>query len=131
MAGQYGDMQDFAVEMCEEFGTETPVTFNHYEPTTYADGEVVLGNPKKVFTVPAVILPASSGHRGSDNRLLAGTLAGKKIRYLLVPARDATFEPVATDRVIMDGAAWEVSGCTPLNPALDEPVTYEVLVFKL
>lgn len=130
MSGQYGDMQDFAVEMCEEFGGT--VTFNRYSPTVYAEtNEVVFGNPVLVFSAPAVILPVNDSHGPAfDNRLLNGTLAGKKLRYLLVAARDATFEPASMDRVTIASEAWQVVGCTPLSPAGDA-VTYGVGVYKL
>lgn len=65
----------------------------------------------------AVILPASKGTiQAFDNRLDMSTLVGKQLRFALVSAKDAPFQPRSLDEVFIGGEKWLVLGCTPLSP---------------
>lgn len=72
-----------------------------------------------------VVLPASKGTiEAFDNRLEEG-LTAAAMRYLIIAAASAPFEPQAMDVVAIDGAEWIFMGCTPLDPAGGSPVIYK------
>lgn len=107
------------------------VTFSRYSPTVDGvTGRVSKGIPV-TSTANVVVLPASKGTvQAFDNRLEDLSLAGKQLRFLKVAALGMTFEPRSLDEVTFDGAAWQVLGCTPVNPA-GTALVYGVGVVRL
>lgn len=125
----YGRMAATADRLLDLYGQQ--VTFVRTPKTIDPmDGKVTPGTAL-TSTVPAVVLPASKGTiQAFDNRLEDSSLAGKKLRYLKVAAKDMTFEPKSLDMLILGGQTWQVLGCTPVNPA-GTPLVYGVGVVQL
>lgn len=85
-----------------------------YEPDI---GQMLAKNVVKQ-TLKAVNLPSTAGRIQSfDNRLLEeASLIGKKLRYFLVSAKGAKFQPERGDELTYGGEAYAVIGSTPLSP---------------
>lgn len=66
----------------------------------------------------AINPPASSGISGSFDNGIVSEAANiyKKIRFLIISAHNATFEPEAGDTVEMDEEEYTIWGCTPVAP---------------
>lgn len=125
-AFDYIESQQDADELLKEFGrgiTISRAMAGTSDPATpWIPGEPTIA----VYTVAAVVLPASKGTiEAFDNRLENGTLIDERLRYVLMSplmtrtsvAGPATIEPQSLDVLTFDGHDWTVLGCTPLNPA--------------
>lgn len=96
-----------------------------FDPVTGEAADLV----KIQGTFQGVVLPLSSTAKGilaeADNHLLSDLVAGK-IRFVLVAAKGAPFEPVANDLLgPLGGEQFSVVGCTPLSP-VGVPIIYKI-----
>lgn len=116
MSDFYLAMAETALKLIKEKGRSIPITRRENISVDPVDGTVVATISDGLIT--AVVLPASKGTvEAFDNRLSDQPLSFDKIRFLLVSAADASFEPRALDELQFDGSTWEVAGCTALSPA--------------
>lgn len=116
MSALYTSLAQTASELIEEFGQLVTVTrftrtIDPVDGYTTADSFVT-------GTFKAVNPPASPGMAGSFDNGVMGEASStyKKIRFLILAAYGATFEPAAGDKVTMDGDNYTIFGCTPVSP---------------
>jgi hypothetical protein len=121
----YQNMVSLADRLITKYGQAT--TVNRYSPTsTLSTGGVTKGSPTATFTTVVAQLPES---KALDNSLEDASLTKCEKRYLIIPAKDATFIPHAMDEIVFDGSTWQLKGCTP-SPG-GTPVIYGMGVVKL
>lgn len=81
-------------------------------------------------TITAVVLPRYKGtiFKEMDDALKQAIITGRA-RTVLAAAKDATFPPQPLDRIVFDGADWEVVGVTELSPT-GIPILYTMGVMQ-
>src|SRR5688572_16334830 len=113
-AFDYAALAADAAALIEEFGSEatvrrTPVTVDN------ASGAVTPGTPQ-TQALQAVVLPASGGTlEAFDVRFMSDVNDGTDVRFCIMAALGAAFQPEPKDEVDLLGETWQVMGCTPLN----------------
>lgn len=98
-----------------------------YDPSL---GEVVdVGVTEQ--TLKAINLPSTQGRIESfDNKLLNDqSLIGKKVRFYVASAKEATFQPQRGDRLTDVTGEYTVIGSTPLSPSGDD-ILYKIAAFR-
>lgn len=81
-------------------------------------------------TITAVVLPRYKGtiFKEMDDALKEAIITGRA-RTVLAAAKDATFPPKPLDRIVFDGADWEIVGVTELSPT-GIPILYTMGVIQ-
>lgn len=114
MAFDYAAIAAEARALIEEFGSTAVVN-------RLADSaNVVAGTVSRVVSqtqnLPAVVLPASGGTlEAFDVRFMEDVKDSTDVRFCIMAAWQATFQPEPKDEVTLLGEVWQVMGCTPLN----------------
>lgn len=82
-----------------------------YDPATGMDS----GATTTDYPCVGVVLPASKGTiEAFDNKFVGGTLIEQNLRSVKLSADGLPVEPKGGDKLIVDGAEWNVIGATPL-----------------
>lgn len=77
--------------------------------------------------VNGVVLPASQGTiEAFDNRILDDPMQRRSFRFCILAAAGLTFEPRAQDVLLTTEGPWRILGATPLNPAGDGAIIFNV-----
>lgn len=77
----------------------------------------------------AVVLPSNNSTLtllGLDDHILSDPLRRQSFRYLIIASSGLTFAPRAEDVLITSEGSWRIIGVTPLNPAGDGAIIYNV-----
>lgn len=112
----YDDLSSIAYDLIGEFGQVVTITRTTkvIDPVTGTAGSPTVTTGQFRVVNP----PASKGIIESfDNRVITeASNIYVKIRFLIVSAHDAAFEPRAGDKVTMGGVDYSAFGCTPIAP---------------
>lgn len=116
MSALYDSLAQTASALIGEFGQVVTITRTTkvIDPVTGTAGSPTVESGQFRVVNP----PASQGIVGSfDNRVITeASNIYVKIRFLIVSAHDAAFEPRAGDKVTMGGVDYSAFGCTPIAP---------------
>jgi hypothetical protein len=124
MSTFYDNMAETALSLLSQFGQSVTIKreTNTIDPITGVTSTVTVTGS---FT--AINPPASGGTvEAFDNRLGGeAALLYENLRFLIIAASGAPFEPRANDLVQMGGVWYTVLGMTPISPA-GTPLVYKV-----
>jgi hypothetical protein len=70
------------------------------------------------------------GVENLDISFMDGVLDTFEKKIALVSTVGATFRPEPKDEVMLKGLAWQVVGCTPIDPTDEQPVLFVVGLVK-
>lgn len=121
----YAKLAETALKLIKSSGQ--PLVFSRktastYDPVTGAESGVTT----ETGTFQVAILPASKGTLEAFDFRLQDGMRLDQVRFLLVAAKDAPWQPKGLDSVPdLEGNSWNVMGCTPLNPA-GTPLLFKV-----
>ena len=119
MSAFYDEMAQMAYDLITEFGTTVTITRKNTveNPVTGVIPAPVVAETTGTFK--AVNPIASMGKiEAFDNRMIGPAAdMGMSIRFMIIAALNATFEPAALDILTMDSRNYSILGCTPVAPA--------------
>ena len=111
----YDDLATTAAELISEFGMS--VTITRDTRTTDPVTGAVTGDAPTTYTPKGIV-------RRYDDRLIDGTRILASDRELVL---DNTVEPIASDKLTIDGEQWDIVTISDANPA-GTPIVYFVQV---
>lgn len=120
----YEQNAELALNLVRQYGTT--VTLIRYKHVTDDVAGTVASEVDLTGPAAALNLPASAGTiQAFDNRALNAALGTANIRYFLMAAKGAPFEPRPQDIILYADREWQILGSTPLNPA-GVPLLYKI-----
>lgn len=124
MAFDYTTSAETALRLIQLFGQKIEMTRlvrGDYDPI---EGEFE-SSSENSGEFDGVLLPASKGTLEAFDVRLTESLTIDQVRFAILAAAGAPFQPRGTDVVSFEGKPWLVMGCTPLNPA-GVPLVYKI-----
>lgn len=116
MAFDYAGIRAEAKAILAEFGFD--MTVNRYTFSTDPVTGIVTKTLLATQPLTAVILPASKGTlEAFDVRFMSSAMEGTDVRFGILSAEGAVFQPEPLDEAVFFDGTWDVMGCTPLNVA--------------
>jgi len=95
-----------------------------YNPVTPGDTAVEVAFQT---TCHGVVLPSTQGTiEAFDNRILDDPAQRRAFRFCILAAQGLDFEPQAQDVLLTAEGPWRILGATPLNPAGDGAILFNV-----
>lgn len=124
MSFDYVGIRAEAQAILADFGFA--MTINRYSYVSDPVAGTVVKTLQATQTLTAVILPASKGTlEAFDVRFMSDVLESTDVRFGILAAEGAVFQPEPKDEAVFFGATWDIMGCTPLNVA-GTALTYSV-----